>query len=211
MRVEGEIVNTAVLVLNIDYTPLEVISWQEAMQKILQGKMELVEEYAGRVIRSAREAWAFPAVVRLTTRYVRRKVRLSRSNVLSRDSYTCQYCGVRPRKSGGAPRLEDLTIDHVFPKSRARNGWVTLPWNGKQARVTSWENLLTACERCNTRKAARTPKEAGLTMKTRPKAPSTVDVARMSVFRYRIPTEWKVYLPEGSPWADYWEAELDPN
>jgi 5-methylcytosine-specific restriction endonuclease McrA len=201
----------AVLVLNIDYTPLEVVSWQEAMNKILLGKVELVEQYADRFIRSASAAWPFPAVVRITGRYVKRKVRLSRSNVLARDGYTCQYCGVRPRKSSGAPRLEDLTLDHVFPKSRATSGWVVLPWNGKRVRVTSWENLLTACERCNTGKAARTPKEAGMTMRIRPRCPSTVDLARMSVFQYRIPEEWKLYLPEDSPWRDYWTAELDPS
>jgi len=199
----------AVLVLNIDYTPLEVVPWRDAMEKILLGKAELVEGYAGRFIRSAKKSWAWPAVVRLTTGYVKRKVKLSRKNVLARDSYTCQYCGVRPRKSGGAPRLEDLTIDHVFPKSRAKNGWVNLPWNGDRARVTSWENLLTACERCNTGKADRTPKEAGLTMRSRPKAPGTMDVARMSIMSVRIPEEWKMYLPEDSPWRDYWDAELD--
>ena len=105
--------------------------------------------------------------------------------------------------------MEILTIDHVFPKSRAVEGWVTLPWNGKRARVTSWENLLTACARCNTGKAARTPKEAGLKMLSRPKAPGTVDIARMSILQYKIPSEWLLYLPEGSPWADYWTVELD--
>lgn len=199
----------AVLVLNIDYTPLEVVPWRDAMEKILLGKAELVEGYAGRFIRSAKKSWAWPAVVRLTTGYVKRKVKLSRKNVLARDSYTCQYCGVRPRKSGGAPQLEDLTIDHVFPKSRAKNGWVNLPWNGDRARVTSWENLLTSCERCNTGKADRTPKEAGLTMRSRPKAPGTMDVARMSIMSVRIPEEWKMYLPEDSPWRDYWSVALD--
>jgi 5-methylcytosine-specific restriction endonuclease McrA len=203
--------STAVLVLNIDYTPLEVVSWQEAIQKLLLGKVEVVEEYADRFIRSARQAWAFPAVVRITGRYVKRKVRLSRSNVLARDGYTCMYCGVRPRKSSGAPRLEDLTLDHVFPKSRALNGWVTLPWSGKRVRVTSWENLLTACERCNTGKAARTPGEAGMKMRAKPRAPSTMDIARMSIFQYKIPDEWKLYLPEDSPWRDYWDGDLDPD
>lgn len=202
-------VTTSVLVLNIDYTPLEVISWRDAMEKILLGKVELVEEYAGRFIRSASASWAWPAVVRITKRYVKRKVKLSRSNVLARDNYTCQYCGIKPRRSGGAPRLEVLTIDHVFPKSRAVNGWVNLPWNGKRVRVTSWENLLTACEDCNTGKADRTPREAGLTMRVKPRAPSTMDVARMSIFSYRIPEEWKMYLPNDSPWREYWTVALD--
>jgi len=170
----------------------------------------LVEQYADRAIHSAYEVWPFPAVVRLTGRYVKRKVRLSRSNLLARDSYTCQYCGCKPKKSSGAPRLEELTLDHVVPKSQAVNGWVTLTWGQMpRVRVTSWENLLTACYDCNTGKAARTPRQAGLQMRSFPKAPGPLDIARMNIFQYRIPTEWKMWLPEKSGWRDYWKGELE--
>jgi 5-methylcytosine-specific restriction endonuclease McrA len=200
---------TTVLVLNIDYTPLEVIDWRDAMEKMITGKVEMVEAYAGRVVRSARQSWPLPAVVRIVSRYVRRKVRLSRSNILARDNYICQYCGARPRKrSSGAPDLAELTIDHVVPRAQAQSGWVTLPWSGKRVRVTSWENVLTACKKCNFDKADRTPKAAGLKPKKHPCAPNTMDIARMSIFRYRIPEEWKDYLPLDSPWRDYWDAEL---
>ena len=201
--------SASVLVLNIDYSPLEVIDWKEAIAKILMGKVEMVEEYAGKFIRTSRESWAFPAVVRLTGKYVKRKAKLSRSNLLARDGYTCQYCGITPRKASGVPRLEVLTLDHVFPKSRAVNGWVTLPWSGDLARVTSWENLLTACQACNGEKGAQTPGEAGLHMRSLPRVPSSYDLARMSIFQYRIPKEWTFYLPEGSPWAGYWDDELE--
>ncbi len=199
----------AVLLLNIDYTPLEVISWRDAITKIIAGKVELVERYVDRFIRSPSVTFPFPAVVRITSRYVRRRVRLSRGNILCRDAYTCQYCGVRPRRSSGAPRLEDLTIDHVVPRAQARKGWVTLPWNGTRARVTSWENVLTACGPCNARKADRTPGEARMTMRRRPRTPSSLDIAWMSLLRYEIPDEWQGYLPQDSHWRDYWSAELD--
>jgi len=200
---------SSVLVLNIDYTPLEVISWRDAIEKLLMGKVEVVERYADRVVRSPSIEVVLPAVVRLVTGYARRKVRLSRKHVIERDAYTCQYCGLRPRRACGSPRLEVLTIDHVVPRAQARAGWVTVPWSGERVRVTSWENVLTACEDCNTTKADRTPSQAGLRMRKRPRAPSPVDIARMSILRYDIPDEWKDYLPQDSPWRAYWESELE--
>ncbi|HET9517230.1 MAG TPA: HNH endonuclease, partial [Actinoplanes sp.] len=67
--------------------------------------------------------------------------------VLARDRRTCAYCG------GHA-----TTIDHVLPRSRGG--------------ANSWTNTVAACERCNGRKGDRTPAEAGLRMRTEPKAPS---------------------------------------
>jgi len=69
----------------------------------------------------------------------------------------------------------------------------------------SWENVLTACvgyERadglwvsgCNTRKADRTPGEAGMHMRSLPEIPSPLKVAMMGLCRYDIPDEWKLYL-----------------
>lgn len=49
--------------------------------------------------------------------------------VLHRDSYTCRYCGAR-----GVP----MAIDHVWPESKGG--------------PTIYENLVTACEPCNSRK-----------------------------------------------------------
>lgn len=199
----------AVLVLNADYTLLEIVSWQKAVNLFFRGKVRIVEQYAGRFLRSPSVTIKFPAVV-ARIKYVkpRKRVRFSRKNILCRDYYSCQYCGVKPRNKAGAPHLEDLTIDHVVARSKAINGWVILPWNKKRVRVTSWENTLTACAPCNSRKADLTLKQAGMTMLKKPKAPSVYDLAYMSLFKYNIPTEWKDYLPEGSPWRDYWTAEL---
>jgi len=36
----------------------------------------------------------------------------------------------------------------------------------------------------------------------------SLTLAWMSVFRYRVPEEWKFYLPTDSPWLDYWDADL---
>ena len=64
--------------------------------------------------------------------------------MFKRDHYTCQYCGVQP---GG----EELTIDHVVPRS--------------QGGTSTWENCVLACVTCNKRKADRTPQQAGLKLR----------------------------------------------
>jgi len=58
--------------------------------------------------------------------------------VLARDGRRCRYCGVEC--------FEDLTFDHVFPRSRGGGD--------NQA------NLVVACQSCNSRKSDRTPEEA---------------------------------------------------
>lgn len=200
----------SVLLLNVDYTPLEVISWRRAIELLYREAVVRVEAYAGRFLHSASEAMPFPAVVRLVDRYARRKVRRSRKNVIARDGYTCQYCGAQPRKKSGSPKLSELTIDHVVPQAQAVNGWVTLPWrSGQRVRTSAWENVLTACAPCNTFKADRTPTEAGMQMRKVPKAPTPYEIAWMSLFQIRIPEEWKDYLPRDSPWRDYWDVELE--
>lgn len=199
----------SVLVLNANYAPLQVISWRDAMEKLFTGKVEVVAEYTGRVIRSANQTWPFPAVVRITGKFVKRRVRLSRTNIIARDAYTCGYCGVKPRRPSGTPRIEELTIDHVVPRAQAVGGWVTLPWSKERVRVTSWENVLTACVPCNATKADRTPAEAKLTMRKTPAAPTASDLAWMSIFQHKIPEEWTFYLPDDSPWKDYWDGELE--
>lgn len=204
--------STAVLLLNADHSPLKIISWEKAVYLILDQKVHIVADYAGRVIRSANMQMAWPAVVALA-RYVptRHKVRFNRSNLLARDAYTCQYCGVRPRTVAKSPKLDELTIDHVVPRAQSTHGMVTLPWNKKKVAVTCWENVVAACFDCNSRKADRTPAQAGLTLRSVPKKPSPWDTVRMSLTRTKVPEEWKMFLPQDSGWTDYWDVELDPD
>ena len=67
-------------------------------------------------------------------------VTFSRRNIFKRDHWTCQYCGAQPGS-------EELTIDHVLPRS--------------QGGISTWENCVLACVACNKRKADRTPEQAG--------------------------------------------------
>ena len=83
-----------------------------------------------------------------------RQIPFSRRTLFKRDGYQCQYCGVRP--GTGA-----LTIDHVMPRSRGG--------------ATDWLNCVVSCVRCNVRKGARTPDEAGLILHRHPFRPNWVE------------------------------------
>lgn len=149
-----------VLVLNATYEPLSVVSVKRAVVLLLKEKAELIET-ATALLRSESFSLPRPLVIRLVY-FVKipRRVSLpvTRRGVLSRDQYTCQYCGSSP------PRKE-LTIDHVLPRSRG----------GK----TTWENIITACQKCNGRKGNRTPAEANMKLLSEPQRPRYVAIAAL--------------------------------
>ena len=182
-----------VLLLNADYSPVRVLDWRRAVTLLLDDKARLVEQYPGREIRSPSTTLPWPAVVTLTS-YARHrgKVRFNRQNVLARDGWSCQYCGTAPRTASGRPIPSQLTLDHVIPRSKARDGRV--PRNGRQVPVTSWENIVTACRPCNQRKADKSPEHAGLTLRTRPRRPTPWEGVAMLFARVEIPDEWRGYL-----------------
>ena len=147
-----------VLVLNATYEPLSIVSVKRAVVLILKKKAELIET-AKAMLRSENFSLPRPLVIRLV-HYVKipRRVSLpvTRRGVLTRDQYTCQYCG-------SAPPRKDLTVDHILPRSRG----------GK----TIWQNVTTACQKCNGRKGSRTPTEANMRLLTEPKRPRYIAIA----------------------------------
>ncbi|MCB9762143.1 MAG: HNH endonuclease [Alphaproteobacteria bacterium] len=189
----------SVLLLNADYTPLSVLGWQRAVNLLLDEKANVVVEYAGRVIRSQSFDLPWPAVVALH-RYRKHseRVRFNRISVIARDSASCQYCGVTPRGRNGRLAIDELTLDHVVPRARAVDGRVRLPWSGRRVPVTSWENVVIACEPCNHRKADRLPEEAGMTLRRPPHRPSSREILHANLLRARIPEEWRMFLPEAT-------------
>jgi len=159
-----------VLVLNQNYEPLNVCSVRRALILIFRGKAQHVEN-SDRVVRSVRQEFPVPSVVRLD-RYIhapRRRVVLSKRNIHKRDNYQCQYCGRRDQK---------LTIDHVVPR-RLRG-------------PEKWENLVTACMVCNAKKGDRRPEEVGLALRRKPKRPNNVTF--ICNFIGVADHRWKPYL-----------------
>jgi 5-methylcytosine-specific restriction endonuclease McrA len=125
------------LLLNADHQPisilpLSVIGWQHALKLYFLDRIVILESYEDRVIRSEHMSINVPAVA-VTKEYYNFKkgVKFSRHNMYLRDLYQCQYCG-------DTFPTGDLTIDHVVPRAAG----------GK----TVWDNVVTACRPCNSRK-----------------------------------------------------------
>ncbi|MDZ7683140.1 MAG: HNH endonuclease [Fodinibius sp.] len=93
---------------------------------------------------------------------------MSRHNIMKRDSKKCQYCGAS----------QNLTIDHVLPKSRG----------GRD----TWENLVTACDTCNVEKGNRTPEEADMPLKRKPFRP--IHITFLQSILGGVQDDWKPYL-----------------
>jgi 5-methylcytosine-specific restriction endonuclease McrA len=160
-----------VLVLNGNYEPLAICSVQKAIILLYLDKAELVSANESKAVRSAREVMPFPSIIRLSD-YIRvpfKKVILSRKNILRRDGHKCQYCGASS---------VSLTVDHIMPKSRGGED--------------SWENLISACLRCNNRKGNQTPDEAQMPLMKRPVRPNHVTFLRQ--FVGTIGKDWEPYL-----------------
>jgi 5-methylcytosine-specific restriction endonuclease McrA len=141
--------NGRVLLLNFSYEPLGTVGVARAMCLMLKGTV-FVEEFDGeRVLHSPRETFRVPSVIRLRSfiniRRRREASGMKRLRIYMRDKFRCQYCG--EKKGAG-----ELTLDHIFPRSRGGE-------NGPL-------NIVTACVACNNRKGSRTPEEARMPLLT---------------------------------------------
>jgi 5-methylcytosine-specific restriction endonuclease McrA len=164
----------AILVLDVEYRPLCIQTWKKTFKSFFKGKVEVVEYSRDKTVSSERATYQVPSVVRLVKHFKRDKIRIkfSRLNIYTRDGFRCQYCG----ENG---MTEDLTFDHVFPRSRG----------GK----TCWENIVTACISCNSMKANQTPEEAGMRLLSKPKKPFFLPAVMVKLTDNKIPAEWQPY------------------
>ncbi len=175
------------LVLNATNEPLARIPWSKAMVLFLKGKVEVVEEYENRVVRSATLEWAMPSVIRFLRYIGRRKraIKFSRENLYARDKGKCQYCQVSVKR-------EDITYDHVIPKS--------------QGGMTKWSNIVISCFNCNQRKGSKTPEQSGMFPLKKPVKPKSLPntYEKLFIWRTGMPMTWKEYLYDMA----YWGGEL---
>ena len=172
------------LVLNADfrplsYYPLSTWNWQDVVKAVFLERVDVVALY-DHVVRSPSFEMRLPSVIALRE-FVRqdRPPAFTRFNVFLRDGFQCVYCGSR----------EDLTCDHVIPRSRGGR--------------TSWTNIVAACSSCNLKKGGRLPKEAQMFPVKTPTRPSNFALQQMG---RRFPPH---HLHE--TWMDYlyWDVELD--
>lgn len=140
-----------VLVLNFDYTPLNVTSLQRGFVLVDKGKAEVVKS-DDTPIRTTYSTYVRPLIIRLLNyiNFRTRGFKVNRKGIFRRDNFQCGYCG----------SSKELTIDHIVPRSRG----------GKN----SWTNLVTCCSKCNIKKGNKTPDEARMNLKIRVYEPSYV-------------------------------------
>ncbi|KAJ7976363.1 HNH endonuclease [Quillaja saponaria] len=174
------------LVLDIAYRPVNVVGWRRAICLEFMEKVDVLEYY-DQTVNSPSGSFYIPAVLRvphLLQVIKRRTVKnnLSRKNILYRDNYTCIVL-----------HSENLTIDHVVPIARGGE------WK--------WENLVTACTKCNSKKGQMTQQEANMKLLKIPKAPKNYDILaipltsaalQMLTARKGTPEEWRQYLSNSS-------------
>jgi 5-methylcytosine-specific restriction endonuclease McrA len=168
-----------VLVLNKSWRPISIIGLEKAFSKIFASysdgspkakiidacndfriydwrewsQLSLEEGEFG--LRTVSAVYKCPEII-LYTRYDKvpcLKASFNRRTIYRRDNNTCQYCGIKMTN-------DELSLDHIVPKC--------------QGGVTNWENIVVACLACNSRKAGRTPKQAGMNLLKDPKRPRTI-------------------------------------
>lgn len=148
---------TSVLLLNASYEPLGKVTFQHAVRMLFR-QVATVEDghedwRAGPHLRQ--RVWPVAPghlkVIRLVryvaAKWMYRPAGYTRDGVLRRDRHRCAYCGAR-----------GTTVDHILPTSRGGED--------------SWLNTVACCGRCNSRKAARTPAEAGMVLWVTPYVPT---------------------------------------
>jgi 5-methylcytosine-specific restriction endonuclease McrA len=146
------LLQNAVVVFSKNYLPLARINLRRAAVLLVTGQAESLEFSSNRQweIRSPSVVLQVSEHIRLVSSNPERHWKVppvSRREVLRRDNHACQYCGSGKR----------LTLDHVIPRSK-----------GGQH---TWNNVVAACERCNSKKGDRLPQEIGMIPRNKPKAP----------------------------------------
>lgn len=144
----------SVNVLNSSYMPLGVTQLKRALALVIKGDAVIEESDDSRIVRSIGGVnLPFPKVIRLlrfvNVPFTYSEQYFSKRGVLERDSFKCGYCGKAA-----------TTHDHILPKSRGG--------------ADTWMNAISACVKCNGKKADRTPEEARMPLLFQPTIPMKI-------------------------------------
>ena len=186
----GMLIDEPVLVLNRNWQPVNFTPVSEAICNVMRDMAAIIdpetyyvmrwEEWLNhtpanpRWIKTASSQVAAPDVIMLKKygEIPPRRINLSKINLARRDHYSCQYCG-KPLP------IKAVTVDHVMPRSRGGGN--------------SWENCVSACSDCNSRKADQTPQEAGMRLRGKPVKPNWSVKLRLPGER-RLLKSWEPFL-----------------
>ena len=138
-----------VLVLNSDYTPINITTVYRGFNLVTKGKAEILKSSDSPIIAGS-NTFIRPLIIRLLNyvKYRVHKLKINRHRLFKRDNYECVYCGGK----------KNLTVDHIQPKSRGGEN--------------TWQNLITCCGTCNRAKGDKTPVEANMKLRYNPYEPS---------------------------------------
>jgi 5-methylcytosine-specific restriction endonuclease McrA len=197
------LLNENVLVLNRLWQAINVCTAERAFMLLYMGHAEVVVEEGGNfqtfdfgewrefsqghhgedVVHTVSFKIRIPRVILLLffDRLPHKEVKFTRHNIFERDHNNCQYCGKRFDR-------RELNLDHVIPRDRGG--------------TTTWENVVCACIPCNTRKANRTPTEAGMHLIKKPKRPKWRPFVNVTLSNVAHDS-WKHFLD-----LAYWNVEL---
>jgi hypothetical protein len=159
----------AILKLDASGQPVAWIRWQSAVTLYARDRVcweageERFQVLGGTCaltgLRSSFEIGSIIAVADRTRKFASGTPLLTNKTLFQRDRNLCLYCGNQFPTSM-------LTRDHVVPASRGGE--------------SVWENCVTACERCNHRKADRTPEEANMKLLAIPYTPNLAEYLILS-------------------------------
>jgi 5-methylcytosine-specific restriction endonuclease McrA len=150
---------THCVLLNADYSFLNLVDWKRAVRLVAKEKVKVLY-YSEKIIKSGQDhVLKLPSVmklVKLVKTLYKVKIPFNKKNIISRDNSKCAYCGSYKK---------NLTIDHVIPKSRGG--------------TSSFENCVASCRTCNAAKRNLTPKEAQMTLQVTPYHPTISEFLRI--------------------------------
>lgn len=139
------------------------------------------------VVRTVSTIYRTPRVI-LLVRYeglIRKEAKFNRLNIFRRDSGMCQYCRKKFSRA-------ELTIDHVIPRS--------------QGGRSVWDNVVCCCVDCNRKKGGRTPEQARMKLRTKPRKPVWDPFSNVYIKAVRY-KEWEPFLNFVD--VSYWNVELE--
>lgn len=193
------------LVLNKGFYAIQIADWQRVFSLVWQGHAQVVDQdyrtysfdewaelskmiqdHPNGYVHTATLKLAIPDAIRLT-RYEKlpdSDVKYSRTNLYQHYNYTCCYCGVKETS-------ENLNLDHVIPRSR-----------GGQK---NWTNIVLSCIPCNSKKADRTPAEAGMKLLVPISRPKWQGIQYALVKTpIKIRQSWQAFIDSA-----YWDTPLE--
>ena len=162
-----------VLIVDSSYRPIGISSWQDAICAVIANRFQVLE-FSEDYVNSAHAKWYLPEIIvsPKNSRF-KKNVRFDYDSILSRDNYTCAYCG---RKM----KYDRLSVDHIVPRKTG----------GKD----SWLNCITACKRCNTLKADKSLEESKMQLLFQPIEPK--NTLEAFLFTVKMKDSWKDFLPK---------------